>query len=148
LGLSQTEPCPIAGEDTIRQWTTENLMLDLVLRLAYLLTLDELCFDLSTGHKRIWRWTGEVLPEKEKHMIQATKIMITIIWNALGFHVVDVFPKHKHLMWTTISNIFWSQFSTRSISSRVEDILLFMQIILGRIPLRSPKWPVMPILSE
>jgi hypothetical protein len=33
------------------------------------------------------------LPEREKHMIQAKEMVIAIVWNPIGFYIVDVFSK-------------------------------------------------------
>jgi hypothetical protein len=57
------------------------------------LTLDESWFYLSTDHEIIGLGEGEAPPERKKYMIQARKMMITMVWNSLGFHIVNAFPK-------------------------------------------------------
>jgi hypothetical protein len=43
------------------------------------LTLDESWFYLSTDHEIIWLGEGEAPPERKKYMIQARKMMITMV---------------------------------------------------------------------
>jgi hypothetical protein len=44
----------------------------------YFVTFDESCFYLSIDYEIIELPDGESLPEKEKHMIHARKMMVTI----------------------------------------------------------------------
>jgi hypothetical protein len=46
--------------------------------LQYFITLDELWFYLSIDYEIIEFPDGELSPEKEKYMIQARKMMVTI----------------------------------------------------------------------
>jgi hypothetical protein len=59
----------------------------------YLLILDESWFYLSTDYNSIWLQDGELPPERERKMINSKKLMVTIVWNPLGFHLIDVLPK-------------------------------------------------------
>jgi histone-lysine N-methyltransferase SETMAR len=59
----------------------------------FIITLDESWFYFATSHELIWLRAGEAPPERPKHMIGDKKIMVTIAWNPLGFHLVDVLPK-------------------------------------------------------
>jgi hypothetical protein len=54
--------------------------------------LNESWFDFSTTHERIWLAPGELVPDREWHMIWSFKLMITVAWNPSGFHVVTVLP--------------------------------------------------------
>jgi histone-lysine N-methyltransferase SETMAR len=37
----------------------------------------------------IWLQSGEKVPERERHVIQSKKLMLTIVWNPNGFHLVN-----------------------------------------------------------
>jgi hypothetical protein len=54
-----------------------------------IITLDEEWFDLHKDYELIWLQPGDLVPERERHMIQYEKVMLTIIWNPTGFHVID-----------------------------------------------------------
>jgi hypothetical protein len=54
---------------------------------------DDSWFDLSTDYESIWALSGDTSPEREIKMINSPKIMLTIVWNPHGFHVIDIFPK-------------------------------------------------------
>jgi hypothetical protein len=62
----------------------------------FLLTLDESWFYLSRDHEIIWLRESESPIEKEKHMIQVKRKMITMIWNPHGFHIVHALPKGEN----------------------------------------------------
>jgi hypothetical protein len=49
-----------------------------------LVTLDESWFSLDTDHERIWLVPGKTPPDRENHMIQWPKFMLTIVWGLLG----------------------------------------------------------------
>jgi hypothetical protein len=57
-----------------------------------IVTLDESWFEFSMNHERIWFAREEPVPDRERYIIQSQKIMITIIWNPNGFHVVTALP--------------------------------------------------------
>jgi hypothetical protein len=65
-----------------------------VLRLAkyhawkYILTLDEAWFYFSNHFDRIWLPRDEFPPSFPKQMISSQKLMITVVWNPHGFHVI------------------------------------------------------------
>jgi hypothetical protein len=50
------------------------------------MTLDELWFYFSPGHDDIWLAPEEPMSDRERHMIQSQKLMITVVWNPTGFH--------------------------------------------------------------
>jgi hypothetical protein len=56
-------------------------------------TLDESWFDLRSEHDLMWTAPGEILPDRERYIIQSPKFMVTIVCNASGFHVVKALPK-------------------------------------------------------
>jgi hypothetical protein len=58
-----------------------------------IITLDESWFYLCRDHELIWLAPGEMVPERERHMIQSPKSMITVAWNTSGFHVLAALPK-------------------------------------------------------
>jgi hypothetical protein len=55
--------------------------------------LDESWFYLSIDHEFIWFPTGAPVFDRERHMIQFLKLMLIIVWNPHGFHLVDVLSK-------------------------------------------------------
>jgi hypothetical protein len=55
-----------------------------------IVSLDESWRYFSMDHERIWLTPGEPIPDREWHMIQSPKLMITIAWNPSGFHIVAV----------------------------------------------------------
>jgi hypothetical protein len=57
------------------------------------MTLDELRFDLNTDQKFIWLPPDALVPERERHKIQSEKLMLIIVWNPKGFHVINVSSK-------------------------------------------------------
>jgi len=59
----------------------------------YMIALDESWFYLSTDYESIWLPSGDTAPERERKMINSPKMMLTIVWNPHGFHVIDVLPK-------------------------------------------------------
>jgi hypothetical protein len=59
----------------------------------FIITFDESWFYLSTDHEQIWLRGEEQPPERPRHTIQDPKMMVTIAWNPLGFHLLDALPK-------------------------------------------------------
>jgi hypothetical protein len=57
------------------------------------ITLDESWFYLCTDHELIWFAPGEMVQERERHMIQCRKSMTTVAWNTSGFHLLVTLPK-------------------------------------------------------
>jgi hypothetical protein len=37
---------------------------------------------------------GDEVPDRERHMIQSLKVMLTFVWNSHGFQVVDAMSCH------------------------------------------------------
>jgi hypothetical protein len=63
-----------------------------VRRWAHIVTLDESWFYLSTDHEMTWLQSDEKVPKRERHTIQSTKLMLVIVWNPCGYHVITVLP--------------------------------------------------------
>jgi hypothetical protein len=58
-----------------------------------MVTLDESWFYLNMGHELIWLQLDEEIPERERHTVQSEKMIITIVWNLSGFHLIKLRPK-------------------------------------------------------
>jgi hypothetical protein len=58
-------------------------------------TLDESWFylNLNPDPELIWLQPDGEIPERERPMIQSEKVMLTIVWNPSGFHLINVLPK-------------------------------------------------------
>jgi hypothetical protein len=94
-------PDTLTDTQTARRVTLSNqLLLELLSikhhRWHFVITLDESWFYLSTHHQQIWLRADQELPERVKHRIQDKKIMVTIAWNPLGFHLVEALPKGRN----------------------------------------------------
>jgi hypothetical protein len=63
----------------------------------FMITRDELLFYLTTNYEQIRLRPDQEPPEKWKHTVQDQKTMVTIVWNSLGFHMVDALPKGRKL---------------------------------------------------
>jgi ABC-type uncharacterized transport system YnjBCD substrate-binding protein len=57
-----------------------------------ILTLDESWSYLSTDHEMIWLQSDEKGPTQEWHTIQRKKLMLTMVWNPIGFHLINILP--------------------------------------------------------
>jgi hypothetical protein len=57
------------------------------------LTLDESWFYFSTDNERIWLTAEQLVPDRERHMAQSPKLMLTVAWNHSGFYVVAALSK-------------------------------------------------------
>jgi hypothetical protein len=58
----------------------------------HLVTRDESWFFLSSSPRRIWTLSRDYVVTKPKHDIHTQKFIFTVIWNSLGFQVVDKLP--------------------------------------------------------
>jgi hypothetical protein len=58
----------------------------------------------------IWLSDGDEIPDRQKHMIQSPKLMLTFVWNPHGFQVVDTIPKGE---------IFTAAYSIRNILTEI-----------------------------
>jgi hypothetical protein len=50
-------------------------------------------FNLNTDHELIWILPDGEIPERARPTIQSEKVMLTIVWNPIGFHLINVLPK-------------------------------------------------------
>jgi hypothetical protein len=57
-----------------------------------IVTLDESWVSLSTDHELVWLRSDAKVPERERHTIQSKKLMLTIVWNPSGFHLISALP--------------------------------------------------------
>jgi histone-lysine N-methyltransferase SETMAR len=60
-----------------------------------LVTLDESWFYSPSEHDLMWTALGEIIPDGERHTIESPKLMVPIVWNLSGFHVVNALPKQS-----------------------------------------------------
>jgi hypothetical protein len=58
-----------------------------------IVTLDDSWFYLNTDHELIWLHPDGEIPERERCTIQSEKVMLTIVWNPSGFHLINVLQK-------------------------------------------------------
>jgi ABC-type uncharacterized transport system YnjBCD substrate-binding protein len=58
-----------------------------------IVTLDESWFYLNTNHELIWLQPDGEIPERERRTIHSENVMLTIVWNPSGFHLINVLPK-------------------------------------------------------
>jgi hypothetical protein len=61
----------------------------------FIITLDESRFYLSMDNEQIWLSPDQEPPERARHTIQDKKVMVTIAWNGLRFHLVKTLPKSR-----------------------------------------------------
>jgi ribulose bisphosphate carboxylase small subunit len=45
-------------------------------------------YNLATDREQIWLRPGKIPPKRARHKIQKRKIMVTIVWNPLGFPLI------------------------------------------------------------
>jgi hypothetical protein len=60
-----------------------------------IVTLDESWFYLSTHYKFVCLPGDEKVLERERNTIQSNKLMLKIVWNARGFHLIKVLEKGR-----------------------------------------------------
>jgi hypothetical protein len=52
-----------------------------------IVTLDESWIYLFSEHDLMWTAPGEIVVDRERHIIQSPKLMLTVVWNPIEFHV-------------------------------------------------------------
>jgi hypothetical protein len=57
-----------------------------------IVTLDESWFDSTPAHEWIWLPTDEKVPESDDQTVQSKKLMLPVVSNPNGFHLIDVLP--------------------------------------------------------
>jgi hypothetical protein len=60
---------------------------------SHFTTCGESWFYLSIDYETIWLQEGEERPIREKKVILAEKVMLTIFWSPKRIHVIDARPK-------------------------------------------------------
>jgi histone-lysine N-methyltransferase SETMAR len=58
-----------------------------------IVTLDESWIYLYCEHDLMWMAHREIVPDREWQTVQSPKLMLTIVWNPSGFHIVKALPK-------------------------------------------------------
>jgi hypothetical protein len=64
---------------------------------SHFTTGDKSWFDLSTDYEAVWLQEGEERPIREKKVIWAGKVILTIFWSPKAIHLIDAFPKGGRL---------------------------------------------------
>jgi hypothetical protein len=57
-----------------------------------LITLDESWFYCNAYYELIWLPPGEKVLERPRDTVQGQRLMVTIVWNSSGFHLIRVLP--------------------------------------------------------
>jgi hypothetical protein len=60
-----------------------------------IVTLDESWIYLFSDHDLMWIAPGEIVVDREWHTVQSPKLMLTVVWNPIGFHVLKALPKGR-----------------------------------------------------
>jgi hypothetical protein len=60
-----------------------------------IVTLDELWIYLFSEHDLMWTTPREIVVDREGHTVQSPKLMLTIVWNPIGFHVLKALTKGR-----------------------------------------------------
>jgi hypothetical protein len=58
-----------------------------------IVTLDESWVCLDTEHELMCVPPGETAPDRERQTTQSPRLMLTMVWNPIGFHAVKSLPK-------------------------------------------------------
>jgi hypothetical protein len=60
-----------------------------------IVTVDESWIHLFSEHDLLWTTPGEIVVDRERHTVQSPKLMLTVVWNPIGFHVLKALPKGR-----------------------------------------------------
>jgi hypothetical protein len=60
----------------------------------HLVTGDESWFFFKTSPRRMWTLSRDDMVTTPRLNVQSKKCMFTIIWNSIGFYIVDRLPNH------------------------------------------------------
>jgi hypothetical protein len=80
-----------------------------------IVTLDELWIYLFSEHDLVLTATGEIVVDREQHIVQSPKSMLTVVWNPIEFHVLKAPPKGRK---------FNTQYHTNDILLAISDLRL------------------------
>jgi hypothetical protein len=58
-----------------------------------IITLDESWIYLFSEHDLMWTAPGEIVVDRERHTVQSPQLMLTVVWNPIGLHVLKALPK-------------------------------------------------------
>jgi hypothetical protein len=58
-------------------------------------TLDESWSGLFSEHNLMWTAPGEIAVDREQRTVQSPKFMLAVVWNPIGFHVMEALPKGR-----------------------------------------------------
>jgi hypothetical protein len=58
-------------------------------------TLDQSWIYLFSEHDLMWTTPGEIVVDRERHTVQSPKVMLTVVRNPIGFHVLKTLPKRR-----------------------------------------------------
>jgi hypothetical protein len=83
------ELLPVLSVQNARQWHE-------------VITLDESWVNLPSDHDLVWMTPGEIVSDRERHTIRSRKVMLTVVWNLSGFHVLKALPKGSKCRHNTI----------------------------------------------
>jgi hypothetical protein len=54
-----------------------------------------LFFHLANDHESIWIIPEDEAPQRERKIGPSLKMMLIVVWNPHGFHLIDVLPKRS-----------------------------------------------------
>jgi hypothetical protein len=60
-----------------------------------IVTLDEWWIYLFSEHDLMWTAPGEIVVDRERHTVQSSMFMLTVVWNPIEFHVRKTLPKGR-----------------------------------------------------
>jgi hypothetical protein len=60
-----------------------------------IVTLDESWIYLFSEHDPMWIAPGEIVIDREWHIVQSPKFMLMVVWNPMGFHVLKALPNGR-----------------------------------------------------
>jgi hypothetical protein len=75
-------------------------------------TLDESCIYLFSELDLMWMAPGEIAVDMERHTVQSSKFMLTVVWNPIEFHGLKALPtgrKFNTQYYSIIQMIYWLQ---------------------------------------
>jgi hypothetical protein len=77
-----------------------------------IVTLGESWIYLFSEHNLMLTAPGEIIVDRERHTVQSPKFLLTVVWNPIGFHVLEALPmgrKFNAQYYLIIQMISWSQ---------------------------------------
>jgi hypothetical protein len=90
-------PFLTAEQKRIRVDMSRELLPVLSVQMAHqwhdIVTLDESWISLYCEHDLVWMTPGEKVLDRERQTVQSPKLMLTIVWNPSGFHIVKALAK-------------------------------------------------------